>query len=117
MNEVIIALLTGGAAAGLIKLIDGVIQAGMSKRGETLKDLKETLNVLCKDVAMVTHGQRVLFHDRIIFVCKSYLEAGSISLAERESLIEMHNQYHAIGGNGNLDLLMVQINELPLRGI
>ena len=46
---------------------------------------------------------------------KQFIEHGSISLEKRRSIHHWHELYHdGLGGNGDADALMAQINKLPL---
>ena len=45
----------------------------------------------------------------------AYIRAGDIDIDDREDLIKMHEVYHNLGGNGNLNALMETILDLPLR--
>lgn len=46
---------------------------------------------------------------------KAYIKDGCISLEERRSLHHWHDLYHnGLGGNGDADALMAQVDTLPL---
>lgn len=46
---------------------------------------------------------------------KQHIKDGSITLEERRSLHHWHNLYHdGLGGNGDADALMAQVDRLPL---
>lgn len=46
---------------------------------------------------------------------KSHIKEGSITLEERRSLHHWHDLYHnGLGGNGDADALMAQVDLLPL---
>ena len=47
-------------------------------------------------------GQRAILRDRIRYLCRVYIAAGSIAYIDREDLIAMNEAYHKLGGNGNL---------------
>lgn len=55
-----------------------------------------------------------LGHDRIIHLCKSYLEQGWISTDDYENLYEyLYLPYKAMGGNGTAQRLMEKVEKLP----
>lgn len=125
--EVIGYLLTGAAAAAFIKLIDNVIlwhlnrkaskedkadeKAEAAKKGEEKwkKDTEDSINGL-KD------GLRIIMLDRIRWLGQRYLKEGEIDFDDRRYLNEMHQVYHgSLGGNGDLNSLMEDVNDLPLK--
>lgn len=55
-----------------------------------------------------------LGHDRIIHLCKFYLEQGWISADDFENLYEyLYTPYKAMGGNGTAQRLMERVEKLP----
>lgn len=55
-----------------------------------------------------------LGHDRIIHLCKSYLEQGWISADDYENLYEyLYVPYKEMGGNGTAQRLMERVEKLP----
>lgn len=57
---------------------------------------------------------KVLMVDRVRHLGQSYIAAGSISLSDKEALEEMHRAYKALGGNGHLNTIMAEVDDLPL---
>lgn len=69
-----------------------------------------------KKAGGVTAGTRILLYDRIKYLGRSYIRAGSIASEDLEDIIEMHKVYHDdLGGNGYLDSLMDRVKKLPVR--
>lgn len=57
-----------------------------------------------------------LGHDRIIHLCKGYIEQGWISTDEYENLYEyLFKPYEAMGGNGTAKKLMNEVSNLPIH--
>lgn len=57
-----------------------------------------------------------LGHDRIIFLCKHYIERGYITAEEYENLHDyLYVPYEKNGGNGSAKRLMAEVNKLPIR--
>ena len=125
--EVLGYLLTGAAAAAVVKLIDNVIQwhlnrkaakedkseqkaeAAKASEDRWKKDTEDSINGL-KD------GLRIIMLDRIRYLGPRYLKDGEIDFDDRRYLNEMHSVYHSsLGGNGDLDTLMGDVNDLPLK--
>ena len=40
---------------------------------------------------------------------------GCISLSDKETIKDMHSAYKALGGNGHLNTIMEEVEDLPLR--
>lgn len=54
--------------------------------------------------------------EKIFELGEKYIKAGEITFDERRRLHEMHNCYHkGLGGNGDAELIMRQVDELPLK--
>ena len=55
-----------------------------------------------------------LGHDRIIYLCKSFLKQGWISADDYENLHDyLYQPYKAMGGNGTAERLMEEVKKLP----
>lgn len=63
--------------------------------------------------ALVT-AQKVVMVDRVRYLGQKYIDAGEITLADKETLEEMHAAYTGLGGNGHLDTVMAEVEELPI---
>lgn len=66
-----------------------------------------------KQDAMVD-ALKVLMIDRVRYLGQCYVARGEITLADKETLEEMHRAYKALGGNGHLDIIMDEVEGLPL---
>ena len=59
-----------------------------------------------------------LGHDRIIHLCKFYLEQGWISTDDLENLYQyLYLPYKAMGGNGTAEKLMERVEKLPIKEV
>jgi len=92
------------------------ISKQMSANIEETKKLRETVKELTELSETYADGLRVTLHDRLRYLGQLHIRAKEIDLDDRANLIQMHDAYHALGGNGNLDALMHQIEKLPLKG-
>lgn len=61
-------------------------------------------------------AQRVSMEERIRYLVQYYAEKGKISLAEKSNLREYHRCYVGVGGNGNLDTEMAELEKIPVKG-
>lgn len=126
MNDYIGYILTGGIAAGLIKLLDNLIQWILNRKAaqkdntahtkqKTEAEKEQELDEIKEAVKSLSAGQMTILHDRIKYLGKGYVRAGKIAIDDREDIVKMHEVYHRLGGNGNLNALMSEILGLPLR--
>lgn len=110
MTEIIIAVLGGSALSALINQVGNYI-AERRRRKDSKEDTEDA-----KDAA-VRQGMKLLLADKIQYLGLKYIEEGEITFSNRKMLNEMHSTYHnGLGGNGDFDGLMKEVNELPLKG-
>ncbi len=127
MNDIILCLLSGGVAAAVIKSVESLVtwrlnrKAAKEDREEARRDKEEqdaqaAIGQLRRDVSSLRVGEQVILRDRIKYLGKNYIKSGSIDFDDRQDLVDMHRVYHDdLGGNGNLDSLMADVMELPLK--
>ena len=127
MNEVVLCLLSGGVAAAVIKAVESIItwklnrKAVKEDREEARKDqesqsAQKDIAQLKTDVSSLRVGEQMILRDRIKYLGRNYIRDEKIDFEDRQDLIDMHQVYHNnLGGNGNLDSLMAEIMELPLK--
>ena len=120
-------LLTGAASAALIKLLDNIIQWKLARKAKKEDKAEERQENVCKanqlkidkleDAVQATiTGQRYILLDRIRYLGLACLQRGEVSFDERRLLHQMHDVYHnSLNGNGDLDELMSEVDELPLK--
>ena len=124
-------LLTGATAAAVIKLIDNLIQWLLNRRAKKQdkaeaeaearekkeqSDEKEWKKHTDEMIADLMVGERVILMDRIRYLGQRYAQDEEVDFDDRHLLHEMHSVYHNIlGGNGDLDILMEEVNNLPLK--
>jgi hypothetical protein len=66
-----------------------------------------------KTTSAVQTGIRCMLRDRIIHSYENYIQLGYCPLPVRENTEEMHVAYKALGGNGAVDHIVAEMNELP----
>lgn len=107
--DILLAVLGGSALAALINQIGQIIMAKIKHKQSSESNENSELQALKK-------GMRYLMLDRISHIGQVYIKDGSITFDDRRILNEMHKIYHNdLGGNGDLDVLMEEVNELPLK--
>ena len=93
----LIELLSGATGAALVGGIFTFIQNRKAHKDARSKALRYIMLYIIQERA------------------KQHIRDGSITLEERRSLHHWHQLYHdGLGGNGDADALMAQVDKLPL---
>ena len=93
-----------------LEALFGFILTGLSLLVKRLFRLAK--NARCETHA-VRNGIKCMLRDRIIHGYEKYVNLGCCPLPVRESTEEMHAAYKALGGNGAIDHIVTEMNELP----
>lgn len=105
MREVVLALLSGSAGAALVTGVCSAAQYLM-RRGETRTERTDAQRKALRYIMLYIIQERA----------KEHLREKTIGLEERRSLHRWHDLYHeGLGGNGDADALMHQVDALQLR--
>lgn len=115
MTELVMLFLAGTGGAALIKLLDNIIQHVLQRRAKLKDNGQKEKTELEIQVDAIRQCLMVSMLDRIQYLCRCYIRDGSISIEDRRHLHQMHKGYKAVGGNGDLDDLLKQVDELPLK--
>lgn len=84
------------------------IQNVLNEYNEFLKESK-------KDRQILSLGVQALLRDRIVNMYNSYAkDKGFLPISTRDSLKNMYEQYHSLGGNGVVTEIYNRLNELPI---
>lgn len=124
-------LLTGASAAAVIKLLDNLIIWHLNRKAkkddeaeaeekaeeqQSEQDEKEWKKHTDDTIEALAIGVRVILMDRIRYLGQEYIKDGEVDFDDRRLLNQMHSVYHnTLGGNGDLDILMKEVDELPLK--
>ena len=93
----LVELLSGAAGAALVAGIFTMIQSRKANKDAKGKALRYIMLYIIQERA------------------KQHIRDGSITLEERRSLHHWHDLYHnGLGGNGDADALMAQVDKLQL---
>ena len=105
MELVITIALAVLGSSGVASVVVAVLQHHWSKkeRGDARID------------ALVT-AQQVMMIDRVRYLGKCYIGDGKISLEDKENITSMYNAYKSLGGNGHLETVMNEVNQLEVKG-
>ena len=69
-----------------------------------------------KQMAAQSEALKLILLDRILYLGQGYIDKGQISYDDRRRFHAMHDCYHTgLGGNGDADLIVAGVDELPLE--
>lgn len=115
MQTEILVFLSGAAGAAIIKLLDGIVQFSLQRYAKKKDKGEEKKTEIEKKIDAIADCVMAQSLDRIQYLCKCHIKEGSIDMDDLRRLHIMHEKYHAIGGNGDLDKLIEQVNNLPIK--
>ena len=144
MKEVLLGVLSGGVAVALVKAIEAIVTWHLNRKaakedkaeakadktteiGEAVaefkkaeeeknKELEDGLKLLKEQSDVQSAALKFILLDRILWLGQSYISKGEISFDDRKRLRDMHEVYHkGLKGNGDADLIMQGVDELPLK--
>ena len=102
--ELLVDLLGGATGAAIVAGVFSLIQNRRAKK-DAQDDKKDVQNKALRYIMLYIIQERA----------KAHIKEGVITLEERRSLHHWHNLYHyGLGGNGDADALMAQVDKLPL---
>lgn len=123
-------LLTGATAAAIIKMIDNLViwflnrkakkddeieMANKAEEAQVEKEESAWKKRTDRTIDALAVGVRVILMDRIRYLGQEYIKDGEVDFDDRRLLNQMHSVYHnTLGGNGDLDILMKEVDKLPL---
>lgn len=131
MNEILVAVLSGGAVVAVIEGIREALKwrrtrkAQMEDKAEAKEEYKqkqadlkteERLEAIEKKTDAQSEAIKYILYDRIRYLGQAYIAEREIDFDDRRILNDMHHSYHfGLKGNGDLDTLMKEVNHLPLK--
>lgn len=118
----ILTILVGGGAIGAA-IINGFNQRKLLKmqhdfdqEDKAKVDVEKELRELREMSAAQSEALKFVLYDRIRYIGQAYIAEGAVDFDDRRVLNAMHSSYHTgLGGNGDLDTLMAEVNGLPLK--
>ena len=69
-----------------------------------------------KRIDSLVKAQQVMMIDRVRYLGATYIREGKISLSDKENITAMYNAYKDLGGNGHLETVMREIEQLDVTG-
>lgn len=118
--EYFIAIMTGGVAVAVIEGLKEWLRWRRDRKAK--KEDNAELNLEGRLTLMETQNTaqiealKYLLFDKIRHLGQKYIAKEEIDFDERRILNSMHSVYHnGLGGNGDLDNLMDEVNSLKLK--
>ena len=123
MNETVLAVCSGVAGAAVIKLLDNIIMwilgrkaAKEDKDAAKACDLDVKIDRLTERIDISIKADKLILFDRIQYLGQGYVKAEVIDIDDRHRLNELFECYeNDLGDGGDLNVLMNQVNRLPLK--
>lgn len=101
--ELLIGILGAGIGGGIMSILQAVIQRKWSKNDK--EDAR---------ITALVNAQKVMMIDRVKWLGNQYIKEKKITLSDKDTLVDMHKAYKALGGNGHLDVVMGEVDKLPV---
>ena len=131
LKDVLLVLVSGSVGAIIVRLVGDRIawkrdrktqkqdraeeQKRKNKELEAVR-AEERLTAIEAKTDAQSEALKFLLYDRIRHLGRVYISDGEIDFDDRRILNDMHSSYHnGLGGNGDLDVLMRDVNALPLK--
>lgn len=111
MTEIICAMIAAASS-----VLCAFAAAALKKRERSEEARIERERARDAKITALCDSQKIVMLDRIRYLGQKYIAAGQIDFDDRRVLNSMHESYHAgLGGNGDADVIMREVNCLPLR--
>lgn len=117
--KLILAILGG---SGLMSIPGLLLQRHWLKKDQAAKREDETMNEIKAEIAeiredqgKIIRNQRVITVDRVKYLGRKFILAEEISLEDKQDLKIMYDSYKELGGNGDLETIMEEVHDLPIK--
>lgn len=101
--EFVIGILGAGIGSGIMAIVLAAFQRKWSKQDKHDERIDALVN-----------AQKVMMIDRVKWLGNQYIKAREITLSDKDTLVDMHKAYRALGGNGHLDVILNEVDKLPV---
>lgn len=117
-ESILNAILAGGCAAAAIKLADNFLVARVHVKSQShearMTALEGQIKEIYKSQNNLELGMQAILHDRLKYLCRTYIADGAVKSDDLDDLLKMHESYQTLGGNGHLTLLMNTVKRLKI---
>lgn len=110
---ILIAIIGMFGSSGITGLLTVILQRRWKKKDEA-EITPQMIKNLTDKVDTAIEAQKVITKERIRYLGTCYLYANEVSLDDKLNLREMHAAYKNLGGNGDLDEILSEVQKLPL---
>lgn len=111
MTEIICAMIAAAAS-----VLCAYAAAAAKRREKSERERAALERQRDEKLAALIESQKIILLDRIRHLGQRYLAEKAIDFDDRRLLHSMHDSYHnGLGGNGDADVIMREIDALPLR--
>lgn len=112
-NEILLTILGLILSSSVVSAVVTQLGVALRERAGRKKNKESEANM---QFAALKEALMYVLYDRIRFLGQQYIKAGEVSFEDRRMLHKMHGAYHnRLGGNGDLDALMAEVDALPLK--
>ena len=131
MNDFLMCLLSGGVVVALIKSVEGIITWTLNRKAakedkaeerqekdkmQAISEIETRLKNIERQNKAQSEALKLIMYDKIRYLGRAYIDDEEVDFDDRRILNAMHESYHTgLGGNGDLDLLMQEVRNLPLK--
>ena len=113
-TELMIAI--GVAIIGWLSGAWGFVQFLIQRKQIKKEDLSARLDKVEATVDVLKSISLGVLYDRAKYLGEKYIERGSITVNEYNDYVKyLYAPYHKAGGNGTIDKIMEEINDLPIQ--
>lgn len=118
--EIVGYLLGGAAVAAVITAASNILLWKLNRKAakedqSAANDTAWHKNVE-EQMAALVESNRLIMLDRIKYLGQAYIRDNEVDFDDRRLLHQMHETYHnKLGGNGDLDLIIAEVDKLPLK--
>ena len=117
VTTIVLAFLAGGGVGvGIVNILRDQLAFRREQKAKRADKMEEQKDEVSRQLAVLAEAMKFLLYDRIKYLGQCYIKDNEIDIDDRSILGKMHNVYHeGLKGNGDLDLLMKEVNGLPLK--
>lgn len=108
-------LASGGVGVALMGILKDYLNYRREKKIKLNNEKIERFDKIEQIQSAQSEALKFLLYDRIRYLGQTYIFAGEIDIDDQKILHDMHKSYKKNGGNGDLEPLMHQIDNLPLK--
>ncbi len=116
MNGNLSAILSASVLVAIIEGVREYLTWRRNRRDSKDENAEGRIKNVEERILALADGVKYILYDRIRYLGQAYIADREIDFDDRRILNNMHKAYHTgLGGNGDLDTLMSEVNRLPLK--